>query len=73
MRYAVLDFSMQLIIFLKGQEVDRLSVLAETLKSNELAPVTRRLVYITLTLRRKFQICPTTFEPNYLFVLAILL
>ena len=44
MLHAVLDFSMQMIIFLKGEEVGQLSVLAETLNSNELAPVARRLV-----------------------------
>ena len=43
MRCAVLDFSTQVIIFLKGEEVGQLSVPSEILNSNELASVARRL------------------------------
>ena len=44
MRYAVPDFSMQVIKCLKGEKVGQLSVLAETPNSNELALAARRLV-----------------------------
>ena len=73
MRYDVPDFSTQVVIFLKGEEVGQLSVLAETINSNDLASVARRLVPLHSLSRQKFRIFPTTSEPNYLFVLATLL
>ena len=57
-------------IFLKSLEVGQLSVQAETLYSNKLASVTRRLVPSRKISRRKIRNCPTTSQLNYLFVLV---
>ena len=60
----------QCAIFLKSVEVGQLSVQAETLYSNKLASVVRRLVPSRKLSRREIRNCPTTSEPNYLFVLV---
>ena len=57
-------------IFLKSVEVGQLSVQAETLYSNKLASVTRRLVPSRKLSRREIRNCPKTSELNYLFVLG---
>ena len=57
-------------IFLKSVAVDQLSVQAETLYSNKLASVTRRLVPTRKLSRREIRNCPKTSELNYLLVLV---
>ena len=57
-------------IFLKSVEVGQLSVQAETLYSNRLASVFRKLVPSRKLSRREIRNCPTTSRLNYLFVLV---
>ena len=69
MHYTVPGFR-QYAIFLKAVEEDQLSVQAETFYSNKLASVTPRSVPSRKLSRRELRNCPTTSEPNYLFVLV---
>ena len=57
-------------IFLKSVEADQLSVQAETLYSNKLASVTRRLAPSRKLSRQKIRNYSKTSELNYLSVLA---
>ena len=57
-------------VFLKTVEIGHLSVQVETLYSNKLASVTRRLVPSRKLSRREIRNCPKTSELNYSFVLV---
>ena len=71
MHCTVPGFSIQAKCYiLKSVEVGQLSVQTETLYSDKLVSVTRRLVPSRKLSRREIQNCPTTTELNYLFVLV---
>ena len=71
MHCTVSGFSIQAkCYFLKSVEAGQLSVQAETLYSNRLASVTRRLDPSRKLSRKEIRNCPTTSELNYSFVLV---